>query len=343
MRSTLIITIVVISVIKANATSFRDVTLKELIMKSEMIVYGVVTESSRLDCTIRIPDFKKYESTGNVTYKASIKLIQQFKSQTDKEIIQIGYSHGPKSSYPVYNTGDTVLVFLKYNQKENFYLTISPWAGTKKIGTDIFNTYSKRINELLNNLPLNEKSEFINEWLVKCAENYNTSWNGALELNKEYTCINYDSIDLVKINLNEKQKLRLKKALLSFERINYSHIELLNQVISFGEINGLKEYCLTNLKQIDKPNLWLGYDIMKAVYKIDPKRKYKRLINQFLKTSWLMDHKKKLVKQTDIISKYIIELEKSDYTTFHQTNPSHEKALYSLLYSPADRINSAVL
>src|SRR5215831_768336 len=86
---------------------------------------------------------------------------------------------------PHYKEGDTTLAFLKRSQDSPGYFTVGLSYGAKSLNNRGIEVYSARILELIEieeQTDPNARRERLVEWLVRCAEEPATRWEGAYDL-----------------------------------------------------------------------------------------------------------------------------------------------------------------
>jgi hypothetical protein len=82
-----------------------------------------------------------------------------------------------------YEKDDVVLVFLKRIEKGEEYISIDDERGVQKLSDEDLKVYLRRIDELAAIMRSEEPDEAaLTEWLVRCAEEPATRWEGAEEL-----------------------------------------------------------------------------------------------------------------------------------------------------------------
>jgi hypothetical protein len=98
---------------------------------------------------------------------------------------------------PHYEEGATVLAFLRRSQDSPGYFTVGLSYGAKSLNNRGIEVYSARIRELIEieeQTDPNARRERLVEWLVRCAEETATRWEGVYDL--------FNSRDL---KMNEKE------------------------------------------------------------------------------------------------------------------------------------------
>ncbi len=117
--------------------------------------------------------------------KTALEIILNIKGGTKKTTIYVyHYGWGEDQKLPGGSTnGDTVLAFLKERNDGDGYEVIDTSSGIKKLSEADLSIYLQRIEELAAITPkAKPDTALIVEWLVRCAEQPATRWEGAYEL-----------------------------------------------------------------------------------------------------------------------------------------------------------------
>ena len=178
--------------------------LRHLYEESDLIVVARVGE------TTPFKDEKDWYS-GKVTLQVSSVL----KGPEYTQYVDVYHNPGMICpAPPTYQEGKTVLAFLRVADDRAGYFTTGLSYGTKYLSESDLQIYTDRINELAR-LTAEEKVRTVEivEWLVRCAEETATRWEGAYEL---FTTSNNrreetGSIPFASM-LTEEQKYRLTEA-----------------------------------------------------------------------------------------------------------------------------------
>ncbi len=143
-----------------------------------------------------------------------------------------------------YKEGTTVIAFLDKKTLDNTYVTHARNYGSKTLDEDELNIYVQRIKEIQQILQIEDKKEQGQEtieWLVKCAENKVTRFEGLYDLNPESEFMSYFDKNkhafTQKYKLSKEQKQRLRNALFSIEKLEYGDFGLIDLV---KEDNGIE-------------------------------------------------------------------------------------------------------
>lgn len=258
--------------------------LRNLIIESEFIVNAKVLE-------IRKDDSQGHQSIAVLIINEVVQ--GEFKIDT----IEVLFSPGMICPAPPrYMKGATVLVFL--NKVDFGFKTVGLSYGLKNIKEESYNVYKSRILEMqsLNKLKESEnKNSLIVDWLIKCALNNFTSWEGVYEL----TSRNFTKRGL---KLSNHQSTILRNMVLDKDKISQYDIDLIELLGKNGDIelyecliesvkvNGLqhlhyKEYLVSVLIKIsNRDDLErIGLKIEKIGYGEGRAAKINQVVKEFLK------------------------------------------------------------
>jgi len=186
--------------------------LRKLVIESDAAIMGKV-----ISVTDKIYEGKKKKKIHYPQYKiAKIVVIDILQGKVKNDTIEILFQ--PNMTCPDsdrYYEKTYVIAFLDINNGK--YSTHALSYGSKTLDSAGILIYKERINEIQKILKITDsiskRTETI-EWLVKCAENKVTSWEGVFELRnfKEFsTSVSNDFY----LDLSVEQKVRLKNAFLN--------------------------------------------------------------------------------------------------------------------------------
>jgi hypothetical protein len=151
------------------------VPLRMLYRQSERIVVARVGETHRLE-----GEDKEYQR------KTSFTVSESLKGDPGEKTIQVYHWTSPDTDFVGnFRSGDTLLLFLRQgeNEEQDGYQIVDYRYGAKKLSEEDLKVYIKRIEELpwlMRQEPV-DQNELV-EWLVRCAEERATRWEGAYEL-----------------------------------------------------------------------------------------------------------------------------------------------------------------
>lgn len=229
--------------------------LRMLIEESRYIVVGFVKEIVKTD---PLP-----QSDWNTSKAiAIIEVREVLQGKIRQTIIEVPFSLGiscPAS--PDYRDSTLVLVFL--DKKDGVFYTHALSYGAKMLKTvEDLQLYKVRIEEMQLILKINNKKrrfEQTVEWLVKCAENLETRWDGTFELSPESDFMSfYKQSELLPFGsaLTLQQKERLKTVLFEqYTSMNYADLGLVDLVHDMAP-EAVDQLLLNSLRYAEETDLY---------------------------------------------------------------------------------------
>ena len=156
----------------------------------------------------------------------------------------------PSNKSPYYPDKKEALVFLGKTDSLDSYYTI----GVIPVGNSAeLNWYTQQVEALLRIQQIKSKRTQnieTTEWLVQCAENKYTRWDGAYELSRNRHWISNEDFfkdEKHRNHLTRSQKERLEKVFFENDTIGYTEL-CLSDFVSKKRNSKLKERLLLNLK-----------------------------------------------------------------------------------------------
>lgn len=166
--------------------------LRVLYLESDRIVVAHVGETIPLSVSF------EYTASGNYrkyAMKTTLHVTSTIKGEGDHYTINVYHDRwvwsDPESQegqseqhdFSEYKSDDTLLVFLQLCKDGEGYRVSDTTYAIKKLSDDDLKTYIQRINELAEIMqPEQPDNGRLVEWLVRCAEEPATRWEGAFEL-----------------------------------------------------------------------------------------------------------------------------------------------------------------
>jgi hypothetical protein len=218
-------------------------TLRHLYHESDLIVVAKVGQ------TITSQDEEGW-ALGKVTLQVSSVL----KGPVYTQNVDVYYVPGLICPAPPrYKEGETVLAFLHVAEDRAGYITTALSYGTKYLSDSELKIYTERITELAR-LMSQEKVETaqIVEWLVRCAEETATRWEGAYELFSPGSARHVDpqatKVDYAAL-LTDEQKTRLTEAFFRSTTISWAD-ELMLDLIKDRKDERLIPFVISYLNSV---------------------------------------------------------------------------------------------
>jgi hypothetical protein len=242
--------------------------LRKLVIESEYIIRGKVIKVGR--DTLKKEDYKR------VTDYAIVSVKEVLQGQLRENEVRINFTSAMICPEPgVFYENEEVLTFIdKIDAKqEKGSYSIHALSYGVKHGLDEkgFSIYKARINEMQDmvrepNTP--EQQQSILEWLVRCAEEPVTRWEGVAELYGDRDRMSYYNSDgdlsRKEIYLGSSQRKRLFEAMMKSDTLFYPEL-MLADVIKGVDDGGLLEKLKAGLILLDINYLWLARDIMSRI------------------------------------------------------------------------------
>lgn len=174
MKSLLLLLSLVLSH-QASVYPIQPRPLRKLILESEVVVYADVLD---------VQTIKADQSWNNT--KATLLVREVLQGAVQQQTIAVFFTPGmacPEG--PHYEKGTTVLAFLDASKHRKGYQTHALAYGSKIVSEDAYQAYKKQIVALKTILALEDaaqKEAQTLDWLVTCAVNPHTRWEGLEEL-----------------------------------------------------------------------------------------------------------------------------------------------------------------
>lgn len=149
--------------------------LRELYKESDLVAVVRVGESVAVE-----------KQNASTLMRTELRITSLLKGESKKDVVAL-YDYtweGEEASSPrVKAKDDVLLVFLKPYEKGDGYVPADYDRGVKKLSPDDLKVYVSRIEELAVIMRGEKPDEAaLTEWLVRCAEEPATRWEGAYEL-----------------------------------------------------------------------------------------------------------------------------------------------------------------
>ncbi|GAB0156756.1 hypothetical protein CHRYSEOSP005_20230 [Chryseobacterium sp. Alg-005] len=255
-------------------------SLRKLIIESKNIVYAEVLEVKQ-NKNVKDDDWFKSEIAVLKVYdilQGNIKSTQ---------IIEVYTSSGMSCPAPAYyEKGTFTLAFLYKEKNDNRYSTHALSYGSKVLNKDEYSIYKNRILEMQDILKIkNEEEKHIKtvDWLVECALEKATKWEGTYELSPESDFMSFYDHDKDtferKFELNKTQKEKLRTALFSQKTLDYYDLGLID-IISKPNDHELLSFLVTRFKESYKDFLFEGSFFMSRIADLSERDDLKQIVKK---------------------------------------------------------------
>jgi hypothetical protein len=284
--------------------------LRKLIIESELIVWAKVVDVGKEK------ENKKKENFWEYDY-AILQVNELLQGKIKETTLKVYFSSGMVCPAPgVFFKNEEVLAFLDKNKKAGGYTVHALSYGVKhRLNATTYAMYKERIKEMQALLEMDdsrEKDEQILEWLVKCAEDKVTRWEGVYELSPGSDFMSYyDREGPVRkdIYLNGEQRQRLFNAVLIIDTINYFDILLVDIVTGMNDAV-LLDFLKKGLLKADTTYLWMSQFIMSRIVLLTADKELENLLEKFEKLVFSYNEKEK-IQAKQILAAFIEKMKKA--------------------------------
>lgn len=280
--------------------------LRKLIMKSENIVYAEVID-------IKINKNAK----DNDWFKSKIAVLKLYDvlqgNIKNTQTIEVYTSEGFSCPAPAhYEKGSFTLAFIYKEKEDNRYSTHSLSYGSKEMNKDQYSVYKNRIVEMQEILKIKneeEKHTKTVDWLVECALNDATKWEGTYELSPESDFMSfYDQNQetfIRKFELNDTQKQKLRTAFFSQKNLNYHDLGLID-IITKPNDKELLDFLVLRFKQSYKDFLFECDFFMSRIADLSNREDLKQILQKNKNIDMFDENYDKKTKET--VNEFVAKL-----------------------------------
>jgi hypothetical protein len=228
-------------------------------MESEAIIFGHVLY------TYDNPQSKEYEDKSI----ARIAVLEILQGEMCEDTILVPFN--PAFACPANpNYVDNTFVIAFLDTSDDSYTTHALYFGAKTLTKDEVEIYKARIYELqeiLNHTSQRWQFTELVEWLVKCAENPATRWEGTFDLSPKSSLMSYYSGEAPKdfrnlLTLDQKE--RLKRALFTSVAMRQSEFTLVDLVYE-GNEDEIEVFMISRLRAFQEGEYLMADEWMKRL------------------------------------------------------------------------------
>ena len=252
--------------------------LRKLINEAELIVQGKVI-------------FTGIENVPASVYDINYALIavkEVLQGKTHEDTLKVRYfSNLVSPEPPVYLPGAELIVFLDRDKKNSCYVTHAMSYGLKHFtDKEGMLVYKQRILEMqfINILANGQKKDReIIAWMVRCATNKYTRWEGLYELTPEsYFISDFETFYTRNESfLSSVQRCEIFNSLINADGINYADIGLIDIAIGIDD-DKLLEKLKKTMAAINPENTQLIVAFMERIIKLTGDIKLEKLYYEYI-------------------------------------------------------------
>lgn len=257
--------------------------LRKLILESEFIIVATVLKTGNIQ--------HKKEELWETSY-ALLRVEKQLQGHPVPDTITVYYTAGMICPTPArYTEGDRIITFLDKNPNEkNSYLTHALSYGVKSFSNEENrNIYVSRILEMQKiqtiSKPAKKHEEIIN-WLIKCASNPVTRWEGVYELSPESDFMSYydDDKSMKKsVFLNTAQKELLFESFTSVDKPDPTDLYMVDIIAGVND-GVLLTRLKSSLVNAEPEDNWESSIMMIYIVRLTDNRELEAIEKKFTKS-----------------------------------------------------------
>jgi len=282
--------------------------LRKLVMESQYIVWGKVLSTGTEKETGKKPaDFWEREF-------AVVQVQEKLQGKLLSDTIKVYFTSGMICPAPgVLYDDEAALIFLDKKEKGNGFGIHALSYGVKHgLNTKEYQLYKDRIVEMqamiAKDKEMNCSPEFV-EWLIKCAAESCTRWEGLYELSPYSDFMShYDNgkLSCKDTYLTADKRKKLFYVLLSIDTLAYSDMALVDLTTGIND-SLLLEFLKSSLLKADTSYYWHAYEIIKRIVILTGSVELEELEKQLHEVYFGYEEKQKAAAR-DIFQKFLLKM-----------------------------------
>ncbi len=282
--------------------------LRKLIIESEYIVWGKVIKVDVLK-----PDKKKERDYWDREY-ALVAITETLQGKLNTDTLRVFFTSGMICPAPgVLYEGEDALVFLDKKEKSNDYFIHALSYGVKHgLGPQEYATCKDRITEMqaiLRTQDSKDCNETVVNWLVKCAEQPATRWDGLYELSPGSDFMSYyDRGESISRNIiiSTANRKKLYDVLMLVDTLSYSDIGLADISMGIND-SALLSFMKAKLLLFENDEYyWIAASVMERIVTLTGNEELEKLVEKLRGIYGYTEKDKKDAKE--IFDRFIIKM-----------------------------------
>ena len=275
--------------------------LRQLVNHSETIVIGQVRS---------VQEFTEEFYNG---MKVTLDVEQVIQGKLKTETIDV-YMDIWSTSYKEQDglDGSRLMAFINPSEEfQSVYFPTSYQNGYKFLNDSAMKTYQRRIKELQAINALNNekrREELTVDWLIRCAENPDTRWEGSSELAPFSNYMNVFDEEknefIKKIQLSDSQKLRIENIILNSSDLSYIEMELIDAISGWNNTK-IYQWIKQNLKTVAPQLLYQKQFLMHRLAIETQRDELIEIISKFAEISFENDEEKWQKEMNEMAYKFV--------------------------------------
>ncbi len=251
--------------------------LRKLILEAEVIVWADV---------LRMDEVKDEDHW--VSAKAILIVNETLQSHTRQDTIAVFFSPNMICPAPAhYEAGTQVLAFLRRLENKGEYATHALSYGSKTLNVNDYQVYKQRILEMHEIMKVKDGEEKVTQtidWLLTCALNPATRWEGIYELSPQSDFMSYYDRDLdilvPKAPLTKQQKQLIRQALFSIDTLGYQDLGLFDLLAIDKDVE-IADFLVEQLALKSPRTIWYRNELFIRVTFLSEKSELEQFIKSY--------------------------------------------------------------
>ena len=280
--------------------------LRKLVIQSDLIVWAKVIKTGSTISSKENPDFRERDY-------ALLVVNEILQGNLTQDTLKVFFTARMICPEPgVFYENETALAFLdKIKDGDGYWIHALSYGAKHGLSRQGYEAYRSRILEMKEILKLKDdtnRDEIIIDWLVKCAEQSSTRWEGVYELSysNSLSFYGYDEWAKKTIYLNACQLTRLFDALMKVDTIKPADMGLANLVKGVNN-SLLLSFLKSKISLINDEGLWLAGDVMRRITKLTENKELEAILKTFDETRFDFTDKSRKERKT-IFSQFVLKM-----------------------------------
>jgi hypothetical protein len=278
MKTRVILSIIFLGI--AAGTAAYPITprpLRKLILESEVIVWADVLRIEEVN------DENQWTSA-----KAILYVNEKLQSHTRQDTIAVFFSPNMICPAPAhYEVGTSVLAFLRRLENKGEYVTHALSYGAKTLDVSEYQIYKQRILEMHEIMKITDGEEKVTQtidWLLTCALNPATRWEGIYELSPQSDFMSYydEDLDILvpKAPLTKQQKALIRKTLFSIDTLGYTDLGMIDLLATEKDV-ALANFLVEQIALKSPSTVWYRYELFIRIKVLTEREGFDQFISAY--------------------------------------------------------------
>jgi hypothetical protein len=250
-----------------------------------------------------------------------IQVTETLQGKPNTDTIRVFFTAGMMCPAPgVFYEGEQALAFLDKKEKTNDY-TVHALSYGVKHGLDLqgYTMYKNRITEMQSILRTQDSktcNEVVVDWLIRCAEQSATRWDGLYELSPDSDFMSYyDRGESISRNIiiTIANRKKLFDVLMAVDTLNYPDIALADLARGIND-SVLLAFMKSKLLMFDEKDYWTAAEVMKRVALLTGDAELEKLVEK-LEDVYFGDTEKEKKEAKTIFQSFLIRMKNTPLKT----------------------------